>query len=324
MTELADVLAEWGVSAGSVNPAPGGSLNSNFDVGTLEGRFFLRLVRSNLETERILGEHALVRWVAERGVPAPMPLPLPSGESVLRRGTERWVLFPWAEGKPGPRGRLTARACESLGAAHGLVQAVLAEHPESAGAAFAQRWDGDTSRRDLASLIALGRQKGAPGVAMAAMERQLTLLERAEVLPPRAFAGLPSQLLHGDFHDQQALFAGDRVTAVVDWEIWHVDSRACELVRSLAFSQLLDSPNLEAYLAGYRRFVRLTPGEVTLALRLWFQSRLTGLWLWYAYLVEGNERLEGFFAESARQLELQADPAWVRALSQRVVAAACE
>jgi Ser/Thr protein kinase RdoA (MazF antagonist) len=323
VSELAQVLGAWGLSAHSVTAVEGGSQNRNFDVRTSSERFFLRLVRPNLENERILGEHELMRWVAGRGVPAPVPVLLPSGLSVLQQGAERWVLFPWAEGEPGVRGSLTAGASQALGAAHGLVQAVLREHPASAGAAFGQHWDGDTSRRDLASLIALGREGGAPGVAIAAMERQLALLERADLLPPAAFAGLPSQMLHGDFHDRQVLFAGNRVTAVVDWEAWRVDSRAWELVRSLAFSRLLDSPSLEAYVAGYRRFVAVTPDEIELALTLWFQSRLTGLWLWHAYLVEGNQRLAEFFAESARQLELQADDAWVRDLRRRLVAAAC-
>ncbi len=321
--DIGGVVAAWGLEAQSVAVVPGGSLNHNFDVRTAAGRFFLRRCRSNLETERIAGEHELIRWAAARGVPAPMPRPLPGGGSLLLVGEERWVLFPWAEGGPRPRGSLSPAASEALGAEHGRVQAVLSDHPESAGAKFRQRWDKAASLRDLESLITLARRKRAPEATLRTMERQLAMLEQAEVLPPEAFVTLPCQLLHGDFHDQQVLFVDQRVSAVVDWEIWHVDSRAWELVRSLAFSQLLDSPLLEAYLGGYRRQMRLARKEADLALTLWFQSRLTGLWQWYAYLVEGNERVHEFFAESARQLELQADEAWMRDLRERFLAAAC-
>ena len=62
------VLAEWRLApATQATPVAGGTLNWNFDVRTAEGRFFLRCYRANLETERISGEHDLLRWVVAVG-----------------------------------------------------------------------------------------------------------------------------------------------------------------------------------------------------------------------------------------------------------------
>lgn len=214
---------------------PGGTLNWNFRVETGEALWFLRCYRSNLETERIAGEHELVAWAAERGVPAPVPIASAGGETIVAVGDRRWAFLPWMPGAPVQRGTLSAAQARSLGEMHGRVQAVLAGHPESAGARMMMRWDKEQSLGLLERLVAKARERDEPALVVEGIEQQRRMLEEWEVLPPEAFAALPCQVLHGDFHDQQALFIGDEVTAIVDWEIWHTDPRAWELVRSLAF-----------------------------------------------------------------------------------------
>jgi Ser/Thr protein kinase RdoA (MazF antagonist) len=142
---------------------------------------------------------------------------------------------------------------------------------------------------------------------LAAIRRHRGMLEPLEVLPPDAFAALPCQLLHGDFHDQQVLFAGDRVSALVDWEIWHADPKIWELIRSLAFSELLETPLLEPYLEGYGRHVRLSEEECRLGWQLWWQTRVVGLWVWGAYYLEGHSRVRQHFPAVTAELELVAD-----------------
>ena len=112
------------------------------------------------------------------------------------------------------------------------------------------------------------------------------------------------------------------MVAVVDWEIWHTDARAWELIRSLSFSKLLDSPRLEEYLAGYGEHVRLTEDELQLALTLWFQSRLVGLWAWWAYVMEGNERVARFFPAMLTEFDHISDMDWQESVRSRVVDAA--
>ncbi|MEO6043193.1 MAG: phosphotransferase [Tepidiformaceae bacterium] len=318
------VLGRWGITAPErVSPVPGGTLNWNFDVRTANSRFFLRCYRANLASERIDGEHRLVEWVGERGIPVAVPIAALDGERLLSVGEDRWSLFPWIDGVSIGRGALSRRQARALGAMHGRVQAVLATHPDSETAQFSMRWDKRQSLNALKRLVSVGKQRGVEVWIIEGMERQRRLLESTDVEPPEHFASLPCQLLHGDFHDQQVLFAGDGIRAVVDWEIWHSDPRAWELIRSLAFSQLLDSPLLEDYLAGYREHVQLSEGELQLALTLWFQSRLVGLWAWWAYLMEGNERVEEFFPSMLAELDLVTGERWTASIRSRVVKALC-
>lgn len=170
-----------------------------------------------------------------------------------------------------------------------------------------RRWDRAESLALLDRVHAAAIRMGADGGVVAAIERQAGLLANETVLPPEAFAALPGQLLHGDFHDQQVLFRDDDAVALVDWKIWHVGPRAWELLRSLAFSGLLESPLLDEYLAGYRGHQRLTREECRLALQLWWQGRVTGLWVWAAYFLEGNTRVRELFPATIADLELASD-----------------
>ena len=183
-------------------------------------------------------------------------------------------------------------------------------------------WDGAQSLVALEHVISIAEQGREPDWLLGGLKRQQRMLEEMDVWTPDRFASLPCQVLHGDFHDQQALFVDDEVSAIVDWEIWHKDPRAWELVRSLSFSMLLTSPRLEDYLAGYREHVRLTEDEVVLALRLWFQSRVVGLWAWWAYFVEGNERVKDFFPAMIAELDRVADEGWTETVTARVIHAA--
>jgi Ser/Thr protein kinase RdoA (MazF antagonist) len=157
----------------------------------------------------------------------------------------------------------------------------------------------------------------------AAIAKQRDLLDSLDALPPEAFATLPSQLLHGDFHDHQVLWDETGVVAVVDWELWRSDPRVWELIRSLAFSQLLGEPGMDEYLSGYRRFVQLSEEECRLGMRLWWQSRVVGVWVWAAYFLQGNERVLKFIPDVIAELDHVADDAWKHGIEERFVRAAC-
>ncbi len=318
------VLRAWGLEhVERLAAVPGGTLNWNFDVQASGHRYFLRCYRGNLETERIAGEHLLVNWIAERGIPAPVPIQTTQGETLLVNGEQRWALFPWMSGAVVERGRLSQSQARALGQMHGRVQAALASHPLIGGVRFAQRWDEEQSLALLSRLVTASKERQVESWITDGIDHQRQLLETMEVLPPEHFSSLPCQLLHGDFHDQQVLFEGDRVSAVVDWEIWHTDPRAWELVRSLSFSRLLDSLLLEDYLTGYREHVQLAEDEVQLALTLWFQSRVVGLWAWWAYLMEGNDRVAEFFAATLAEIDRVTDENWTNAIRERIVRAVC-
>ena len=238
LADVGRVLAHWDETAVDVSPVPGGTLNWNFEVTTKSRKLFLRCYRQNLEIERIRGEHALTSWAAQRGLPAPAPLPTATGSTLVEWEGRAWAVFPWVEGLPVPRGSLNPVQAEALGDLHGRTQAILADHEASSGAAMHMRWDKAQSLALFDKVIDAARSRPTEGWLLAGLARQRDMLASLRVHPPEYFSELPCQVLHGDFHDQQVLFQGDAAVALVDWEIWHTDPRAWEVVRSLAFSRL--------------------------------------------------------------------------------------
>src|SRR5688572_17640015 len=162
LTEAPRALEAWGISGATIAPVPGGTLNWNFRVDSGEGAYFLRCVRANLETERIVGEHALVQWVADRGIPAPVAIPTRDGATIALVGEpgeeRRWALLPWMPGDPVERGTLNRAQARSVGAIHGRIQGVLADHPDSKDARMLMRWDKAQSLGLLDRLVEAARE----------------------------------------------------------------------------------------------------------------------------------------------------------------------
>lgn len=319
---IPDVVGRFGLwPLGEPIPVTSGTLNWNFAVETDGGRKFVRRYRDDLLLDRIRGEHALVVWLAERGVPVPVPAQTPADESIIQM-VGRWAVFDWVEGEVLPRGSLTPSQARTLGMAHGRIQSLLAGHPLSAGATMQMHWDKAESLALLQQVRTVAPRSGAETWVLGALAKQQALLEAMDVAPPKSFQSLPAQVLHGDFHDHQVLWEGDAIAAVADWELWHTDPRVWEVIRSLSFSQLLDTPLLEEYLAGYREHVSLSEGECRLGLRLWWQSRVVGLWAWSAYFLQGNTRVAKFLPAMAEELGRVADEAWKARIEERFVRAA--
>ena len=320
---IPDVLGRFGYwPIGDPRPVPGGTLNWNFRAGSDGGDWFVRRYRDDLETSRILGEHQLVRWAEERGVPAPVPERTPDDTTVVHMLGGRWAVYPWIEGETRPRGTLDTEAARTLGALHGYTQAVLSSHPDSAEATLSMKWDKGESVLLLDRIIAAAMEQDAEDWVLAGLRKQAAMLDALDVLPPSAFSSLPAQILHGDFHDQQVIWQGSNIAALVDWEVWRTDPRVWELVRSMAFSLILESPNLEPYLEGYRAFMRLSEEECRLGLRLWWQSRLVGVWAWAAHFLQGNERVGAFFPAMVAELKRLDTPGYTQRIEERFVAAA--
>jgi len=184
-------------------------------------------------------------------------------------------------------------------------------------------WDKSQSVAYLARIRDAAAESETAQPFLDALAKQAAMLDELDVLPPSGYASLPVQVLHGDFHDHQVLWDGDNIAALVDWEIWHTDPRVWEVIRSLAFALILESPRLEDYLAGYREHVRLSEVECRLGLRLWWQSRVVGMWAWGAYFLEGNTRVSRFFPALVKELDLVGDEGWRSGIEERFVRAAC-
>lgn len=114
------VLGLYGLwQFGPGEPVAGGTLNWNFSVHTDSGHKFVRRYRDDITKDRIQGEHDLLTWLAERGVPVAAANETPGGATFVEVGQARWAVFDWVEGEVLPRGTLTPARARMLGAARG-------------------------------------------------------------------------------------------------------------------------------------------------------------------------------------------------------------
>jgi len=340
---LADVLSRFGYAL--LAPAErigAGTLNHNYLVRTDGGAFVLRRIRDDQPDARVAFEHDTLRWVAAQGFPVATPI-APSVASSRRPADElpatcvrlepsdargetergRWALFPFVEGRFVRRGALRTTEAATLGDMHGRLHAALRDHPRSADARFDMQWSAEQSAAALERIEHIARSRDASAEALEGIALQRRLLDGSDVRPPSAFAQLPCQWMHGDFHVEQVLFAaGASITAILDWELCQSNARAWELIRSLAFSGLLDGPDAATYLRAYRCHVPIRRDELELGLSLWWQSRIVGVWVWWAAFVAGNDRVHAFIPDTAQTLRRLSEPGWRDRVDQRILNAA--
>ncbi|HMS60434.1 MAG TPA: phosphotransferase, partial [Tepidiformaceae bacterium] len=267
LADIDAVLAAYGLArTGMPVRTEGGTLNANYRTPTAGGAVFVRLHREGFTAGRVRAEHDILDFVRARGIPVPRPLSTTSGHTTVDTTAGTWSVYPWLEGEHPVRGELGTRRAAALGEMHGRIHGVLATHPASPGASFTMAWDRDHSLETLARIDAAAAARGADPWIREGIALQASLLRAEPLRYPRDFAGLPCQLAHGDYHDQQVLFdpAGS-VAAVTDWELCGPFARIWDVVRSLAFSLLFSTPGLEEYMAGYGGPSRSRPRSATSA-----------------------------------------------------------
>jgi Ser/Thr protein kinase RdoA (MazF antagonist) len=301
----------------------------NFRVPTDRGDRFVRFHRPKRKREQLEARDRLERWAAEQGLPVfPAERDL-RGRAMSGAGGWTGAVYPWVEGRPAVRGAITVGEAETLGRLHGRVQAALAEYadPTLGVGGGDTHWDTEQSILALARVDDLIRYY--PAVSDEDTEvrgviiRQLAFLEGSEVLKPEEFAGLPSQVVHGDFHERNVLLAADgSAAALVDWERARVYPRAYELVRALDFMRLTEGPPFEAYVAGYRKSVALGRDECAAAADLYWQSTMHDHWAYTMVFVRGDRAPRRFFAEMPDRIARWSDAAWRAAFAERLAAAA--
>lgn len=248
------------------------------------------------------------------------PFVNPAGQRSSNTTGDWWAAYTWLDATPPVRGAMSERQVWAAGEMHGRIHAALLDYPESIEAAPPRPLDVEQSTLGLEHIIRAAQSAQAEEwiVEGLALQLHLLLMHGANT----SEAGLTRSPSHGDYHDQQLLFAGESIAAVTDWELFGMRPRVWELVRSMAFSRVLEGPHMAAHVAGYREHMPLPETECRLALELWWQSRLHTAWAFQAYFLEGNTRVAEFFPETLRSLRSLADTTHRRDLTERFVRAA--
>jgi Ser/Thr protein kinase RdoA (MazF antagonist) len=324
-----ELLARYGWQrAGEPARVPNSVLNTNYRVESIGGTLFVRAHKKSRTRERLEREHEVIRWVAERGIPANPPLADGEGRSLHSISGELFAVFPWLDGVTRLPGPDELPGVELFGELHGQLHAVLRDYP-LAGLPIGgtgSTWDTAASIDMLGRVDDLIRYYAAPGpallVAQDALREQLALLESGVARPASDFDALARQPCHGDYHERNVLLSpGGGVLAVVDWELVGLLPPVYEVLRAMTFMKCLDDARLDAYLRGYARHARIAPDDWGPGVELWWQSTLHDTWVFRARFIEGNLAVERFIPEKLPLLRRFADAHYRAELAARLKAA---
>ncbi len=247
--EAARLLSEADVAAlREMRPLDGGWANSNhLLILEDDSRLVLKVwdERDPDEVDRVIENTC---WIAEHGVPTPVPLLLQNGRRMLVEEGRAWMLMPYIDGGWLPS---DAASLHDLG----RLQARLHEVPVheniprvySVGYSLWQR------------LVDTARAADSLTPFLRRLEAEMTSLRRS--IPE----DLPTGVIHGDLFPDNVIGRRGEVLALLDFEEICVESLALDLAMTyVGFGWRDGSPVTESWqalLAGYQSVRRLTEAE---------------------------------------------------------------
>jgi len=294
---LAEVLAAWPLeSVGEATEIRAGATNQVYRVECASRVVFLRIYRRP-DVAMAHREHALIRHVREQGVPAPLPLPALTGDTVVEYAGQVAALYEAARGAQLEPGTVTHE--QAYGAGHTLAQIHRATAP-LADAGYTPRdfaWDGSEWVERLNAVERAIRARGS-GSTSDAWALQRLEAQRGWLRQPQCVHSAPPQcspqVIHGDYHDANLFFEGDQVSAVIDWEQAAFLPRAYEVVRACHFMFRMAPEPTQAFLAGYRTLSPLGQAELGDGAASWGCYADHHVWPLEEVFLHGNERARRF------------------------------
>jgi homoserine kinase type II len=229
-------------------------VNTSYHLWVNGRRLFLRVNEGKSQGD-VAFEAEVQRFLFHARFPVPELLPAADGLPFAEVAGKPALLFAYAPGEP--TDALTPERCrlagEQLGRLHELAAGFAGERPNPYGPARVEAW--------LAPLLA----QPAADVAAAAPALEAALAEA------RRLPGAPRGLVHGDLFPDNVLWLGERIAAVLDWEMSCVETFAYDLGVALCawawqggFQRVL----ARGLLAGYRARRRLDD-DTAAALPAW-------------------------------------------------------
>jgi homoserine kinase type II len=248
--QLADVLRRYGLPPPERTlPEPKGSVNTNYHLWAGGRRWFLR-VNEGKSAEDVAFEAEVLRFLAAHDFPGAPLVVAPDGATWVEVEGKPAMLFAYAQGEELERADVTPERCRRIGAEvgrlHALAPLFAAARANPYGPARVAAW-----------VEELEPDGGGDPLVAPALPMLRDELARAVPLPEA-----PRGLVHGDLFLDNVLWVGDRVSALLDWEMSCVDALAYDLavmVNAWCFVERFEAPLARALLAGYRGEVALAP-----------------------------------------------------------------
>jgi homoserine kinase type II len=258
-------------------PIRRGLLNFKWVMDTDRGKIFVKQYHPERYKKHRVDRYlqfrvslALQAGLHEQGIPCPAVHSLNSEHLLQTPSGEYFVVMSYSEGEVVQCGHVTAKQMKELGRVTGRMHRVLNE-PDSAGqgdgiivwvpclaemrARWQENWD-------------LAQDKGAEPV-LRILDRQKHVLDNMDI---GMFADCERGWAHMDLWSDNILFAGDRLTAIVDFDRMSRTYPELDIGRAVLSCVLrggrLDRDAVSAFAEGYREHRDLLPGGIVRALKL--------------------------------------------------------
>ena len=223
LTEAFD-LGRWGETV----LLPAGKSQHHF-LTTDRGRFVLRRSYRAKEADAVRFEHELVGHLRAHGFPGPEFVPTRSGEPSAVVDGRLWRVARFVSGTAAQADRPAhvEAVAAALARYHRLVETFTATVPVP----HVERLSASLRQRLQEVVDARRRRNGAPLEADQADSLAYALAEGERVSARLAALDgeLPLTLIHGGCRRGSALFDGDRLAAVIDFDSAHTEVRAYDL-----------------------------------------------------------------------------------------------
>lgn len=234
----------FGLQIASVRGLLAGSVNSNFELVLADGtRVFLRIYEEQT-LATAAHEIALLEHLAAHGVPTPRPLQRSDGDFIAEHRGKPAALFPFLAGSTLCQARVTPSATDAIGAALARVHL--------AGASFEGPLVDRFTTAALFARIESAKRAASDDEQTAALSR----LEAALGRDREAGRASKPTVIHGDLFRDNALFQGETLVALLDFESASRGSAALDLMVTLlawCFGDRFEPELTRALLRGYER-----------------------------------------------------------------------
>jgi homoserine kinase type II len=253
--DVARIAAGFGLgSVRSWRAIAAGTINSNFDVTTDRGRWFIRVNEGKRE-EDVAWEGALCAHLAEHLAPVPVPLAIADGARYLAHRGLLVSAFAWIDGSHRAPHQITPDDAAAVGGALARMHTAADDFPGERRAGIytwphiRARFDGFRDARDpqLAEAIAI-------------LADELAFFEAHAAERAAARRGV----IHGDLFRDNVLWQGPALVAVLDFEQASDGAFAYDLAVTINDWCWDSAPRLDivhALIAGYQAVRPLDAAE---------------------------------------------------------------
>jgi homoserine kinase type II len=308
MIDLSDVRKAWNLAPIlSTTTPPAGTIHQTLLLKTAAEEYVLRAYRYQAADRwRITSEHALIAHVHAQGLPSLPPFPLSNGETILQQGGRFYALFPFAHGSQTHRDKLTAEQVVDMGRFLGKLHLALQKYPHERVARRTFNFDRARTFVRIDKLEGIIRAKqerdDTDRHALAQLAHKRAWLIARPISSPPDISSLEQQTIHGDYQATNLFFAGNKVSAIIDWDQAYIAPRAWEVVRALHYICQLEPASCRTFLNAYRTVLSLTRAELELAGACYGLMRAHDLWLYETYYLEGNRRVSPYMPKGNARL----------------------